>query len=223
VIRRLSIGLGYSALTLLLASRSSAQATGTPIRNATIPTGITLGVDFGFGKARESDAGSTSVGAVATAGLGPIAGQLGITRSDVEEVGAGTAVFAAAELTVFGGPLVPLKVAWQAGLTRWLDRPGPIEADPTRSRAWRGWLGAGASLSIPAALLSIKPWLAPRLEYFGRQPVDGVRLKPALSGGVDLGLLNGLGLRVAYDSRLGWTDGRDHATGVSIGASYTFR
>ena len=217
--RRSVVGV---ALVALAATEARAQATGLPIRSGTIPTGITVGMDIGFGRAKDTNAGSTAIGAVATAGLGPFGGRLGIARSDVESGGVGTAVFAAADLTVFGGPLVPLKLVWQAGYARWFDRPAVIASDPTRSNAWRGWVGAGASLTIPAAVLSIKPWLAPRLEYFGKQPVQGVRVKPGLSGGVDLGLLNGLGLRASYDSRLGWTDGRDHATGVSFGLSYHF-
>jgi hypothetical protein len=220
---RIITRLGIAVVAAIVVSEAQAQPTGVPVRSATIPSGITWGAELGFGRARESDENSTALSAYATLGLGPVAGQLGLARTDIEAVGAGVVMFAAAELTMIGAPLVPLRVVWQAGFTRWLDRPGAIDADPTRVRAWRGWIGAGAALTIPAAVVSIKPWLAPRLEYFGKQPVDGVRFKPGLSGGVDLGFLNGFGLRVAYDSRLGWIDGRDHATGVSVGVSYTFR
>jgi hypothetical protein len=123
---------------------------------------------------------------------------------------------------VFGGPLVPLSITWQAGLVVPL---GSIDVpqDASAERPWRGSLGLGAALTIPLPVLAITPWLGPRLEYFGRQPISGSRVKGALAGGVDLGLLNGLVLRVAYDSRIGWEPAHDAPSGISFGIGYRVR
>lgn len=124
-------------------------------------------------------------------------------------------MIAAAEFTVFGGPLVPIRILWHGGYARQLDSG----SDPP----WRGSLGLGAALTIPATVVSIRPWIAPRLDYLASQPVTGERVKPSLSAGVDLGLLNGLGFRVAYDNRLGWDQATERATGISVGVRYHFR
>jgi hypothetical protein len=218
-----SVPLTIAILGAALVSRLAAQATGVPVRNAGVGQGISAGVDFGLGRIDRSGSGTDDVSrAIAgslAAGLGPIAGTVGLTRTTIDPAtGANRTLSAAsvtAELTLLGGPLVPLKVVWLASYARQLDSGS--------QPPWRGSLGAAASLTIPAAVVSIRPWIAPRLDYLGRQLVSGARLKPSLSGGVDLGFLNGLGLRVGYDNRLGWDDARERASGVSVGVRYHFR
>ena len=222
LIRSTQTLLAVSTLAGGLASRAMAQATGLPVRNPGVVQGVTLGGDFGFGRisrAGADDDKSHSFGASATIGFGPVGASLGLARATIDPATgpsrSQTTLMAAAQLTVFGGPLVPLKVSWQAGVAKPLDGGD--------QNAWRGHLGIGAALTIPAAVLSIRPWVAPRLDYLANQPVSGARVKGAISGGIDLGLLNGLGLRVGYDSRLGWDNGTERASGISVGASYHFR
>lgn len=201
--------------------RLLSQATGVPVRNAGVVQGISAGVDFGFGRIERpgGDDVSRAVAGRVSAGFGPLGASLLVSRTRIDPgVGPTTSYSAAAataELTMIGGPLIPLKVMWQAGYAKALDAGsgGP----------WRGSLGLGAALTIPATVVSIRPWIAPRVDYLGRQVVQGPRLKPGLSAGVDLGLLNGLGVHVAYDNRLGWVDGRERAAGVSVGFRYHFR
>lgn len=215
-----------AALLLLVAavaSRASAQATGVPVRNAGLSRGISLSGDVGFGKVQSGTSGtpdrSRAVAAGAGLGLGPLGVTVGVARVTIDPAtGANrstTSGSATAQMTVFGGPLVPLKIIWQAGAARSLDggSGGP----------WRGHAGLGAVLAIPATVVSIRPWIAPRLDYLARQPVAGTRAKGAVSAGIDFGLLNGMGLRVSYDSRLGWENGLERASGIGIGASYHFR
>ena len=77
-------------------------------------------------------------------------------------------------------------------------------------------------------MLAIRPWLAPRLDI-ARTEVEGTGGAPdvydtdthfGLSGGVELNLLNGLGLHAAYDRVFG--NGSDPSV-FAIGAHYNFR
>ncbi len=203
-----------------LVSRGAAQARGVPVRGAGIGQGLGLGADVGFGR-KELAGGveerSRAVAVSGTLGFGPFGASVGVSRSSLDSNSGPTrdhtTLMLGAAVTVFGGPLVPLKVSWQGGVDRSMD----TGAD----QPWRGHLGVGATLTIPATVVSIRPWIAPRIEYLGNQP--GSEAKGALSAGIDLGLLNGLGLRVSYDSRLGWDHGTGRAPGIGVGASYHFR
>lgn len=216
----------FAALLLVatgaVVSGAAAQATGVPVRNSGVGQGISIAGEVGFGKRDLADGESdrSRAGAAsASLGFGPLGLVIGVARVTIDPaVGpdrSTTTGMATAQFTVFGGPLVPLKVMWQAGLAR------PLEGGT--QQPWRGHAGLGAALAIPATIVSIRPWIAPRLDYLGNQPVSGERLKGALSAGIDLGLLNGIGLRVSYDSRLGWEPGQGGASGIGIGASYNFR
>ncbi len=199
-----------------------AQATVLPLRNAGISTGISLSGELGFARVKHPtpapDDKGWAVGATLAAGLGPFGATATLARSSIDR-GAGathqTTATGTAALRVFGGPLVPLSIQWQAA--------GSVRLDGSGSKPWRGSVGLGAALTIPIPVLSIKPWIAPRAEYYGGQSIAGSSLKAAVSAGVDLGFLNGLGLRVAYDSRVGWDLPDDGPAGVSVGVSYGFR
>jgi hypothetical protein len=52
--------------------------------------------------------------------------------------------------------------------------------------------------------------------------VAGHRFNTGFAAGVDLGLLNGLGIQVEFDSRLGWDDGRGPVRGIGFGLSHHF-
>lgn len=215
-LRAVALFAGLCGCTALPAA---AQAAGLVVRNAGVAQGVTLGVVYGRGREKASTGTSRSdaVGARLTAGLGPIGASVGVARTWFDPTGIAKThrdeVTATAALTVFGGPLVPLKVSWQVGGARSLGS----------DQAWRGSLGLGAALAIPAAVLSIKPWIAPRFDYLGHQTVRGSRIKPALAAGVEFGLLTGLGLQVEYDSRLGWDGGSGPVPGIGIGISHHFR
>ena len=159
----------------------------------------------------------------AAAGLGPLGASVTLARADRNAANQDRTTFTGtAGLRVFGGPLVPLSISWQGAVTVPL---GDLEfpQDGPAQRPWRGSLGIGAALTIPNPLVGITPWVAPRVDYFGRQPVSGSRVKGAITAGVELGFLNGLVVRAAYDSRIGWEPAGDAPAGISIGVGYRFR
>jgi hypothetical protein len=215
-----------AAALLALAGPAAAQTTGLPLRNAGVRTGVEVALDLGF--ARQSfpapldDETVVAVGATAMAGLGPAGLSATLLRADRNTAGADrTALTVAGGLRVLGGPLVPLSVTWQAAAT--VPLTFDVPADGSSLRPWRGSLGLGAALTIPVPVLAITPWIAPRLDYLGRQPVAGSRVKGAVAAGVDLGFLSGLVIRTAYDSRVGWEPGGAGPSGVSVGVGYRFR
>lgn len=215
------VWLTFALSGLGLVSRLAAQATGVPLRNAGGPSGIWVGVDVGLGKIKRANAGDDVSRAIAGAvgvSFGPLGLSGTLSRTTLDPASGPSRGISAglvqAEIVAIGGPLLPFRLAWQGSYARELggnDRP------------WRTALGVGAALTIPTVVVSIRPWLAPRLEYRGAQPVRGGRLKTALAGGVDAGLLNGMTIRLGYDNRLGWDSAVDRAAGISLGISYSFR
>lgn len=205
---------------MTLVSDATAQISGIPIRNAGVTGGFGLAADVGFGRIKRpgDNDKSRAVGVTGALGFGPLGLSAGLIRTTIDPVTgpnvSQTSLAAAAQFAVFGGPLVPLKVTWQAGVVQ------PFDAPEGGSKPWRGHLGIGAAFAIPAVAVSIRPWVAPRVDLIR---IDGTQVKGAVSGGVDFGLLSGLGFRLAYDSRLGWAGDDQPASGFSIGVGYHFR
>ncbi|NOT07477.1 MAG: hypothetical protein HOP28_04640 [Gemmatimonadales bacterium] len=192
------IVLGAAAITGGLA----AQVRGLPVRNAGVGTGIGVAVDVGFPNA---DAGKgMTLGATGAIGLGPLG--LTATAARFDPKGEGKAINslgATANLKIFGGPLIPFSITAQGGIARSsYDVMTPGAIDPTGFTETHLPVGIGLALTIPNPVFSIKPWLAPRLDFV-RTQFDGADAETdsrfAISGGVDLGFLNGFQVRVMYD------------------------
>jgi outer membrane protein with beta-barrel domain len=180
-----------------------AQVAGLPVRNAGVGTGIGLAADVGFPNAAAGK--GVAAGLTGAIGLGP----LGITGTVAtwNPKGPGesiTSVGATGNLKIIGGPLIPVSVTLQAGAARFTeDRSAPGE--PLEFRTWHVPVGVGLALTIPNPVFSIKPWVAPRLDVL-RTTIEAdtpaetnTTTDFGISGGVDLGFLNGLTIRAMYD------------------------
>ena len=211
---RLSL-LALAAGALALPAALPAQVAGLPVRNAGVGTGIGIAGDVGF---PNGDMGKgTAFGATGMVGLGP----LGVTATVARWTPSGgdgiTSVGGTVNLKVFGGPLIPLSVTMQGGLGRW--RTSTIEGDRITTTHVPAGLGIG--LTIPNPAFSIKPWAAPRVDVLhqsGSGIIDGTRVKFGISGGIDLGFLNGLSVRAMYD-RVAAGGGSNPAV-FSLGAGF---
>ena len=227
--RWIGCGIAVVALGGGAVRTAEAQAAGLPLRMLPSPTGLSLGFDVGFAKrmppGATSTRGTAAFGGSAAVGLGPLFASAGVARLttyNTAGVSSNDVSFGAqAGVKVFGGPLVPLSVAFEGGYATVARRDDPATAG-TNGRLWRAHLGLGASLTIPNPILSVKPWLAPRLHYDGGDGVTLKRLHSAMSAGVDLGLLNGLMVRAMFDSRMLTEDPSDQPRVVSIGVGYSF-
>ena len=183
---------GLTAVLLLAsAGTAAAQNPGLPVVNSGVSTGFTLAADVGFPS--DDAGGGTAFGGTGKVGLGP----LGITatvsswKPDGDE--RYTSVGGTGNLKIFGGPLIPFAVTFQAGAGYFKD--GSISN-------WHFPVGLGLSIKIPTTVIGLKPWVAPRVDISRQSGGAGgsnTDTHFAFSAGIELNLLSGLGFQAAYD------------------------
>jgi hypothetical protein len=207
------------ALTLG-ASPARAQNPGLPVYNQGVPRGIGLYGDVGF--PNDEAGGGTVFGVTGRGGFGP----LGVTAtlSSFDQDGPGgsdVSVGGTLNYKLLGGPLVPLSVTLQGGVSYLKLSEGFLPDEEVSS--YRFPIGVGFALVIPNPVLSIHPWLAPRVDITYQKAGDASNTDTnfGLSGGLEFNLLNGFGIHAAYD-RVFAKDLADPAT-FGIGAHYAFR
>ena len=215
--------VALAAALLGMAPSVAAQVRGIPVYNAGIPRGIGIYGDVGF--SNDDAGGGTGYGVTGRAGFGVFGATAMLSSYNPDGPGdSDLSVGATVNYRVFGGPLVPLAVTVQGGIG--YAKPddsflpdGESVADLTELRFP---VGVGFALTIPNPILAIKPWLAPRLDIVrtstgGNAETDS---EFALSGGIELNTLGGLGLHATYDAI--FADGGTPGV-FGIGAHYTFR
>ena len=217
--------LGAVALVATLAGVApsvAAQVRGIPVYNAGIPRGIGIYGDAGF--PNDQAGGGNAYGVTGRLGMGAFGATAMLSTYDPDGAsGSDVSVGATLNYRVFGGPLVPLAVTLQAGIgyAKPDDQLLPDDGIGSVSEL-RFPVGAGFALTIPNPALAIKPWLAPRLDIVKRSP-EGLDSETdtefGLSGGLELNLLNGLGLHASYDAV--FVDGGNPGV-FGVGAHYTF-
>ncbi len=217
----MKLGMRASGIVIaatLAALPAAAQVPGLPVYNQGVPRGVGIYGDVGF--PNDVAGGGTAYGVTGRAGFGFVGVTAIVSTYNPDgPVESHTSVGATGNLRLFGGPLVPLTVTLQAGA-------GYSKIDDAKD--YRFPIGLGFALTIPNPVLAIRPWLAPRIDI-ARIEVAGTGGAPdvyntdtnfGLSGGVELNLLNGLGLQAAYDRVFG--NGSDPSV-FGIGAHYNFR
>jgi hypothetical protein len=200
----------------------AAQVRGIPVYNAAIPRGIGIYGDAGF--PNDEAGGGNAYAVTGRLGLGAFAATAMLSTYEPDgspdsEISVGGTL----NYRIFGGPLVPLSVTLQAGIgyAKPDDQLLPDESLAEVSEL-RFPVGAGFALTIPNPALAIKPWLAPRLDIVQRSPEgldDETETEFGLSGGIELNMLNGLGVHASYDAL--FPDGGNPGV-FGIGAHYTF-
>jgi hypothetical protein len=191
-----------------------------------VGTGIGIAGDVGFPSA--SAGRGLALGATAALGLGPIGVTGSVARFDPK--GAGGAINSAGatgNLKIFGGPLIPVSVTLQAGAA--YSKQGSYSlggAGGVGVKAWHVPVGLGLALTIPNPVFSIKPWVAPRIDVTRTtqsaggtaSPTTDTKTRFGISGGVDLGFLNGLTIRTMYDRV--WMGTDVNASVISLGLGF---
>jgi hypothetical protein len=182
-----------------------AQVAGLPVRNAGISTGIGIAGDVGFPNAAAGK--GIAFGATGVLGLGPLGVSASVAHWSPKDSprGAINSYGGTANLKIFGGPLIPISVTAQAGIAHY-NQSAP---DAESVSATHVPLGLGLALTIPNPVFSIKPWVAPRVDINRTKTTPGfipggvtttdTDTNFGISGGVDLGFLNGLLVRTMYD------------------------
>ena len=213
------VALGSAGVT---GAPIAAQVAGLPVRNAGVGTGIGLSLDAGFPNTAAGK--GFAVGATGAAGLGPLGVTASVSRYDPKDADALWSVGGTANLKVFGGPLIPLSVTFQAGAARSSQDASTTPSFPLTIRTWHVPVGVGIALTIPNPVFAIKPWLAPRLDVVrttiesDTPPESNTDTNFGISGGVDLGFLSGLSLRVMYDRVMAGNG--VHPSVLSIGVGF---
>ncbi len=191
-------------LTLLTAaaasmtSESAAQTRGLPVYNSGVPRGIGVYGDLGFPNA---DAGKgTAFGVTGRAGFGLFGATATLSSYNPSgPAGGKLSVGGTLNYRVFGGPLVPLSVTLQGGIASAKPESGLL---PDQSvDEIRVPVGVGFALTIPNPVLSIRPWIAPRVDIVrvSSGGASATETNFGLGGGLELNLLGGIGAHAAYD------------------------
>jgi hypothetical protein len=183
-----------SAVLVLAGSATGvAQNPGLPVVNSGVSSGLTLSGDVGFPS--DDAGGGTAFGVTGKVGLGPLGVSASISRWKPDGFAEGeTSLGGTANLKLFGGPLIPFAVTFQAGASRTKIADVSLYHFP---------IGVSFSARIPTTVIGIKPWIAPRIDIARVSGIPGVDAETesdfGFSAGVDLNLLSGLGFHAAYD------------------------
>lgn len=196
---------------VLAAAPAAAQTPGLPVFGGGGLRGIELGAAVGFADAGSPVGEATTFVGTLTVGIQRVSVQgavglldpAGPTSADL----AGGAL--ASVRVISGGVHSPLSVDLLGGV-------GVYNGPETLYR--HAVAGASFILAMPTPVVSIRPWLAPRVDWRSIDPTDGSELDRVLGGsaGVDLRFLGGPSLRFAWDK----IEGAEHTIG--IGAAWHF-
>lgn len=214
------------AAALVAASApAAAQVRGIPVYNGGISSGLGLYGDLGF----TNTAGGKGFAYAGTGRLG--FGALGLTISvgsfNLDGPVPSRATYGATgNLRVFGGPLIPLSVTLQAGYGHIAGYTAP-GGSVTAFGEDHFPIGLGLGVKIPNPVLTIRPWIAPRVDIvrakagaFGSS-ASSTDANFAVSGGLDFNTISGIGLQVSYDRV--WAGNGVNPGIFGIGAHYAIK
>ena len=198
--RRMGRVIIAAALPLVAgAAAAQAQLRGIPVYfNPRVGTGVSVAANLGFPDYNAG--GGTAYGAAGSFGTGPLAltGLAGVFRN-VNSLGTQTWFGGTVAYRVFGGGLLPMAVALQAGYG--------ATTSGTSSDASSVLIPVGVGIAFNPPLFPLKPWIAPRMEFTRAEGSTG---QFRLSGGVNFDLRHGFGVHAAEDWGFGggaWTRG----------------
>jgi len=176
-----------------------AQVRGFPLYAVQVPHGVTIGADVAF--PHDDYCPGACAGGTAAVGFG----RMGLSAT-VSNAGFGGLV----TVTVLRPERNPFALVLQGGVSG-TTNSGQVQAP----------FGAGFSVWVPTPVVSLVPWIGVRGQYMdpGDGGYGGATVHAAFSAGIDLTLLNGLGVRMAYDRVL--LTGNDLST-FGVGVFFSF-
>lgn len=213
-------GLAAVALLSLAAAPLRAQVPGIPVHAAGVPSGVILAGHFAF--PNDAAGGGRSYAVSGAVGTGLLGGTALVAVSDPEGDADGTvSVGANAAFRVLGGPLVPVSASVLAGVGYAKPESGVLPDEETTML--RVPVALSVALVVPSPAFSVRPWVAPRLDITRLTPEGGegeTLTDFAVSAGVEVNTISGLGLHAAVD----WINREgDKPVVFDIGLAYGFR
>lgn len=204
------LALGVSA------TPASAQLFNNPVYfSPSHGTGFSLHGEYARGFRANTDA--NFVGARLMLGLGPLtlqAGAGGVLLGGVPARDNQLTYGGAAAINILDLPLVPISVNLQGGVgyTNFADQ-GFNRLDVP--------IGVGVAINVPAPILDIEPWAAPRLQIVRRNNgMTETNVEYGFSAGLNVTLPIGVGIHIAGDYV---TVGQSDLDAVVIGAGLHYR
>lgn len=204
----LPLAVGAKALT--------AQVAGIPVYyNPRGGTGVSVAANLGFASGGAKGKAYAVTGGV---GAGPayVTATVGQYNPD-GPVGAQSTYGGTVSVKVFGGGMLPVSIAAQAGV-------GVVKLGGVTNTGIP--LGVGIGLNVP--LFPIKPWIAPRITLersSGGGLASSSESRVGVSAGADFNLLLGLGLHAAVDytpKKGSGLTASPSVTVVGVGAHFNF-
>jgi hypothetical protein len=188
-----------------LATAAQAQLAGIPVYyNPRGGTGVGIAANVGF---PNSDAGGgTAYGVAGSFGAGAVtlSAMIGAWKATSWPGAASNYAWATAQTSyggsisyrVFGGGLLPVAVAVQAGYG--LIKAPVVSPHPSYTQTT---IPVGIGISLDPPLFPLKPWIAPRMDFTSFGSGSGLSNTSTfhVSGGVNFNLLLGLGVHAAVD------------------------
>lgn len=224
------------AALIALATPAAAQLNSLPVFHSPKGgTGLTISADVGRGLNEESGE-NTAVAVRAAVGVSALTleGGIGVVNPELTPGDRETEVqyMGKAAFRLLGGALMPVSLSIQAGVG-YLRRDRNISGVDVDLSELNIPIGLGFGLNVPTPGFSVEPWLAPRLSITRTMDVVGTQgtgretqAGLGVSGGINIGILTGMGLHVAVDwTELNEGDVFPERTPVVFGAGlhYTFR
>jgi hypothetical protein len=208
---------------VLAAAPLAAQAPGLPIHGGGMAPGLELTATLGLADDDSWSGKGTGYGVTVSYAWRRLALAATIAGFDPQAAGAASTVSvgALADVRLMGdGVETPLGVHLFGGYGRF-ERPQDMTSLALLAYLdgdWRVPLGAAFSLTIPTPVVSLRPWLAPRMELWNRTDAAGSATRAALAGsaGVDLRFLGGVSLRILWDGIV------DEGQTLGVGAAFHF-
>lgn len=189
--------IGALLLAGAAAMPAEGQVRGLPVYNPGVASGFAIHGDVGFPS--DEAGGGRTFAATGRAGFGPlgITATIGTFNPD-GPLGSRAVVGGTGNLRVFGGGLVPLAITLQGGYG-YYDLGTGTASSPNKEE--RIPVGLGIAVSIPSPAVTIKPWIAPRLDVVRSTSLGSTitDTNPAISGGIELNTITGFGLQASYD------------------------
>lgn len=182
-------------LLALSAGPAMAQTPGLPVYGGGFSPTIEVEGLVGFPEGETPSGKGTTFGARGTLAFGRFGVSATVASFNPSNPGSAQVAYGAMlGLKVIGTPLSPFALYLQGGA-------GGIDNQVADSSQVQIPVGLAATLVIPTPIISIKPWVAPRLHVVSTSVAGGTTSASefAIGAGVDLTLLGGISFRAAYD------------------------
>jgi len=208
--RRIARITALAAIPLAaLASAARAQLAGIPVYFS--PRGGTgVGVAGNLGFPDNNSGGGTAYGVSGSLGIGPLTiSAMGGAWKGTGFGSAQTSFGADVSYRIFGGGLLPVALAVQAGYGT-VKNPLPVIGGTFST------IPVGVGLSLDPPLFPLKPWIAGRMDFISGGGSSTSKFR--ISGGVNLNVLLGLGVHAAVD----YTPSSPSSTILGVGVHFNF-